>query len=422
MTQILILGGGFAGLWSAVGAARKRAELGRGGDAIEITLVDRNPYHAIRVRNYECDLSGVTIPFADVLDPIGVAHLAAGATGLDPTRRQVDVATRDGARQLSYDRLVLALGSELNRPRIPGLAEHGFDIDTYAAACRLDAHLRALAQRPRSPARDTVLVVGAGLTGIELATELPKKLAQLFGPGRGHVILADSNAHIGSNMGEHALPVIDEALAALGIETRVNVAVASVDATGALLASGERIATETVVWCAGMRANPLVAGIPGKHDRFGRLAVDEYMRVEGVPGMFAAGDCAWSLIDGTRATVMSCQHGRPMGRFAGHNVVADLVGAPMLPLRIDWYTTILDLGAWGALYTEGWDRDVVSRGAPAKETKRIINCQRIYPPLTRDRDAILAAGAPVVSSPPQRFTDKAAPAAPSAAAAAISAE
>jgi NADH dehydrogenase len=279
-----------------------------------------------------------------------------------------------------------------------------------------------LAQRPPSPARDTVVVVGAGLTGIELATELPKKLAQLYGAGHGHVILADSNAHIGSNMGEQATPVIGEALTALGVATRVNVAVASIDATGVTLASGERIATETVVWCAGMRASPLVAGIRGKHDRFGRLAVDEYMRVEGVPGVFAAGDCAWSLIDGTHATVMSCQHGRPMGRFAGHNVVADLVGQPMLPLRIDWYTTILDLGRWGALYTEGWDREVVSRGAPAKETKQIINCQRIYPPLTRNRDAILAAAAPVVSSPPQRFGDGQASAAPAAVATPISAK
>jgi NADH:ubiquinone reductase (H+-translocating) len=129
------------------------------------------------------------------------------------------------------------------------------------------------------------------------------------------------------------------------------------------------------------------------------------MRVKGVPNMFAAGDSAWSLIDGTHASVMSCQHGRPMGRFAGHNVVADLLGQPMLPLCIEWYTTILDLGEWGALYTAGWDREVLSRGAPAKQTKKLINCRRIYPPLTRDRGELLAAAAPVVTSPPQQFPD-----------------
>ena len=88
-----------------------------------------------------------------------------------------------------------------------------------------------------------------------------------------------------------------------------------------------------------------------------------------------------------------------MGRFAGHNAVCDLLGLPLLPLRIDWYTTILDLGPWGALYTEGWDRHVVATGEAAKRTKRLINGQRIYPPLNGDTAAILAAAAPVVQMP-----------------------
>jgi NADH dehydrogenase len=90
-----------------------------------------------------------------------------------------------------------------------------------------------------------------------------------------------------------------------------------------------------------------------------------------------------------------------MGRFAGHNVAADLIGTPLLPLQIDWYTTILDLGPWGAVYTSGWDRRVIASGAAAKLTKETINCKRIYPPRTKDRDAILAAAAPVVQAPPE---------------------
>jgi NADH dehydrogenase len=92
-----------------------------------------------------------------------------------------------------------------------------------------------------------------------------------------------------------------------------------------------------------------------------------------------------------------------MGRFAGHNAACDLLGLPMLPLRIDWYTTILDLGPWGAVYTQGWDRRVVAQGPAAKRTKEIINRQRIYPPLTRDRRALLDAAAPVVQAPPDLF-------------------
>ena len=132
----------------------------------------------------------------------------------------------------------------------------------------------------------------------------------------------------------------------------------------------------------------------------GRLPVDPTLKVVGLTDVFAAGDVAALRIDGPHLSVMSCQHGRPMGRFAGHNVVCDLLGGPMLDLQIDWYTTILDLGPWGAVYTEGWDRVVVAQGEVAKRTKEIINRQRIYPPAGRDRDAILAAAAPVIQPPP----------------------
>jgi NADH dehydrogenase len=118
---------------------------------------------------------------------------------------------------------------------------------------------------------------------------------------------------------------------------------------------------------------------------------------------FATGDAAWFMIDGSHSCVMSCQHGRPMGRFAGHNVVCDLLGLPMLPLEIGWYSTILDLGPWGAVCTEGWDRRVATKGAAAKRTKEIINRQRIYPPRSGDRREIFDAAAPVVQAPPAFF-------------------
>jgi NADH dehydrogenase len=116
--------------------------------------------------------------------------------------------------------------------------------------------------------------------------------------------------------------------------------------------------------------------------------------------VFAAGDTAVCTIDGAHPTVMSCQFARPMGRFAGHNVVAELCGQPMLPLQIDWYVTVLDLGAWGALSTEGWEREVARTGAAAKATKLAINHERIYPPLTGNRDDLFAAAAPIVQAPP----------------------
>jgi NADH dehydrogenase len=153
-----------------------------------------------------------------------------------------------------------------------------------------------------------------------------------------------------------------------------------------------------------MRANKLATSLPVERDALGRILVDPFMRVTDLSGVFAAGDVASSVVDGVHRTVMSCQFARPMGRFAGHNAVADLVGHPLLAMEIDWYVTVLDLGTWGALYTEGWDREVRSTGAAAKATKQTINRSRIYPPLTGSRDDLLAAAAPVIQKPPPRKT------------------
>ncbi len=402
--RILVLGGGFAGLWSALAAARQLDQLGLDSGAVEVLLVNRDAFHGIRVRNYEADLDPLRVPLEAVLGPAGVRWLVGEVDAIDPGARAVTVQTPSGPQRLTYDRLVFALGSELRRPEIPGLAAHGFDVDTYGGASRLAGHLETLAERPEAPGRFTAVVVGAGLTGIEAACELPARLravqegAGLSGPAR--VVLVDHNPHVGSDMGESARPVIEQALAALGVECRLGVRVDGLDGSEIRFDSGEVIATRTVVWCAGMRASPLAAGCGVPTDALGRLPVDADLRVEGLSGVFAAGDSARLALEDDHTTVMSCQHGRPMGRFAGHNAVCDLLELPLLPLRIDWYTTILDLGPWGALYTEGWDRRVVATGETAKRTKRLINGQRIYPPLNGDRAAILAAAAPVIQRPP----------------------
>src|SRR6185437_5709785 len=222
MARILILGAGFAGLWAAIGAARKREEIGAKAAEIEILVVDRNPYHNIRVRNYEVDLSDVAIPLAGLLDPVGVKHAIGDVQAIDPARQQVVLTVNGGRETLAYDRLVLTLGSELARPAIPGLAAHGFDVDTYAAALKLEAHLAALGRR-EVQGRATVVVVGAGFTGVEVATEMPARLEKVGLRDDARVILVDPNPVVGATFGDHGRPVINEALSSLGVETRLGV-------------------------------------------------------------------------------------------------------------------------------------------------------------------------------------------------------
>ncbi len=394
--RIIIIGGGFAGFWAAAAAARRLDALKTPPAAVHIMLINRDPWHSIRVRNYEADLRDTRIPLADILDPIGVELALGEVVAIDTGRQAISLAS--GAT-LGYDRLVLASGSALRMPGIKGLHRHAFHVDTFDGGDALNRHIAALGTRPASAGRDTVLVIGAGLTGIEAACEMPGKLTAA-GIRNGRVILADAQPHIGSDMGDEARPIIDRALRELGIEMLTGIQVEAVDGQGITLAGGKRIATETLVWSAGVRASPLAAMLPIKLDALGRLRVNPCMQVEGIAKVLAAGDVAAALLDGVHTSVMSCQHGRPMGRYAGHNAVGDLLGLDMLPLRIERYVTCLDLGPWGALYTEGRDRRVTMAGEDAKRTKQTINRERIYPPRSRDRREILDAAAPIIQAPP----------------------
>jgi NADH dehydrogenase len=185
MKQIVVLGAGFAGLWAAIGAQRKLKEIGCAGEA-----VNRTPYHNIRVRNYEADLSELCVSLDEVLSPIGAERVLGDVVGLDTSSKAVSVKMRGGSRSLAYDGLVLTLGSQLVSPVVPGFSEFVFNVDTYAAAASLRDHLANLPSI-RAPGAATVVLVGAGLTGLEVATEMPSRLKALFPSAKTRVILVD---------------------------------------------------------------------------------------------------------------------------------------------------------------------------------------------------------------------------------------
>lgn len=111
------------------------------------------------------------------------------------------------------------------------------------------------------------------------------------------------------------------------------------------------------------------------------------------PAVFATGDTAFAAAnDKGHYALMSCQHARILGKTAGHNVAADLLGAPMMPYSQREYATCLDLGSAGAVVTHGWDRKVVLKGAKAKAVKQWINGVLIYPPKAIREEALAAAG------------------------------
>ncbi len=399
--RLVIIGAGFAGMYAALSSARLRDIKGVSPKELEIMLVALEPILVVRPRLYEPKPETLTASLEPVLKAIDVTYVRGHAETINTDCHSIVVVDNVGLRNtISYDRIVVATGSRLFRPNIPGLAEHVLSVDQLDDAIALDRHLQNLAERPVSKARNTVVVAGGGFTGLEVATEMPARLRAVLGKKADiRVIIVDRSETVAPDMGAGPRPIIEDALRKLGIETRLGAGVAAVDEGGVVLSNGERIESETVIWAAGIRAAPLTQQIPGERDNFGRLLVDRELRVTGVPGVFATGDAAKAACDDLgNYALMSCQHATRMGAFAGNNAAAELLGDLPTPYHQKVYTTCLDLGAAGAIFTRGWDRAIEHVGAEAKKLKQEINTVWIYPP-----KAVRAAA--LASADPQRVTD-----------------
>jgi NADH dehydrogenase len=394
--QILIVGAGFGGMWSALSAARLLDMHDR--NDVDVTVLAPQVVLGVRPRFYEQHVQQMQAPLGPLFDAVGVNFIQGMADSIDVPGKQVGYTDASGTQVvINYDKLVLATGSRLVRPAsVPGV-EYAFDVDLMDEATRLDDHIKALAQQPESAARNTVVVAGGGFTGIETATEMPARLRAVLGENTNlKVIIVDRGSHVGAALGENISPSIVEATQALGVEWVVNAAVAAVDAGGVTLADGRRIEASTVVWTVGVRASSLTEQIPGERDAQGRLHVDRNLKVIGQDDIFATGDTAYAATDDEgNFALMTCQHAIALGRSAGNNVAADLLGETPVPYSQVKYVTCLDLGAWGAVYTEGWDRQVKFIKEEGKQLKQQINSVWIYPPAA-DRAVALAAADPMI--------------------------
>ena len=394
--QILIIGAGFGGMWTALSATRLLDI--HGHNQVEVTVLAPQAELRIRPRFYEPEAHRLVAPIGELLDAVGVTFIKGAAETIDVQQKHVVYTDAAGARQIRpYDKLVLATGSGLALPDTQGVAQYAFDVDQIEQAIRLENHLKSLAELPPSRGRNTVVVAGGGFTGIETATEMPARLRAILGEHADmEVIIVDRGEKVGASLGAEISQSIAEASDELGVTWRLKSSVVAVDEQGVTLGDGQRIEANTVIWTTGVRASSLTAQIPGERDGLGRLHVDAHLQVIGQQDIFATGDVAYAATDdlGNHA-LMTCQHAIVLGRHAGNNVAAQILDVAPVAYSQPKYVTCLDLGGWGAVYTEGWDRQVKLTRQEGKSLKTQINTVWIYPPAA-DRDVAWAAADPLI--------------------------
>lgn len=399
--HIVIVGAGFGGVWSALAAKRLSNLVGKAAE-IEISVIAPKPVLVIRPRLYEPNPATLVHPLTTLFEETGVNFMPGVVKTIDTARRTVEVLSASGDMStIGYDRVILAAGSSITRPAgVTGIKDYAFDIDSLDGAVKLESHLERLPSFPANSGRDTIVVCGAGFTGIELAAELPRRLAHL---PNARVVLVGNSDEVAPDFGPRPRSTIFQALIDLGVECKLGAGVKAIDADAVTLTSGERIATKTAVWTAGVKATPLTEQIAGTKDALGRLHVDPFLRVPSVDGVYATGDAARALAVGDdQYALMCCQHALWLGRASGHNAAAELLDQPLVEFTQPTHNCCLDLGPSGAVVAAGWaSEDVRVDGDIAKRVKCHINQRVIYPP--GDTDEALRWADPVGPHSDQAF-------------------
>jgi NADH:quinone reductase (non-electrogenic) len=372
--RIVIVGGGAGGLELATRLGRRLGKRKRAW----ITLLDRGRTHIWKPLLHEV-ASGTMDRNAEAVAYMAQARwrhfrFRIGAMdGLDRAKRRVLVAPtfdEDGnevtpRHVIEYDTLIIAVGSVANYFNTPGAAEHAIALDTEEQAARfhrrmINACLRANAQTaPLRPGQLHCVIVGAGATGVELAAELHKSMRELAAFGLDRIDFDKSIKLTIIEAGPRILPALPERLSAaatellvgLGVTVRVETRVAAITAEGVTLAGGEHLASELVVWAAGIKAPDFLAGIDGlESDRINRLIVRPTLQTTRDDDVFALGDCAACTLPGhTMPVPPRAQAAHQEASLLVRSMVARLEGRPLPNFVYRDFGSLVSFGAYSTI-------------------------------------------------------------------------
>ncbi len=358
--RVVIVGAGFAGF----NAARELSR--RAGDSTEIVVINATDYFLYlplmpQVSGGLVEPSHIRVSLARRLRKM--RFVLGTVDHVDPKQKVVHWAGCEGTGgQFGYDRIILTAGSVNKLLPIPGLADHAHGFRSIAEAMYLRDHiirqleLAAVAADPEERrARCTFVVVGAGYTGTELTAQgqlMTTRLARTMPGLAGQPIrwlLLDTAPRLLPELDPHLSRTADRVLRRRGVGVLTGQSVTVAGDGFVQLSTGEKVPTRCLIWCVGVRADPLVDGLELATNR-GRLVVDEYMAVPGAPDIYACGDCA-AVPDLTRpgqVCGMTAQHAQRQGKLVARNVAASLSGGTAQPYRHQDLGFLVNLGGLAA--------------------------------------------------------------------------
>lgn len=346
----LILGAGYAGL--AVTTTLKPHP------GLSATLIEQNAYHTFETRLHEAAAHNtrVTLPLTPLLRGTGVE---LRQTHIEYVNLDAHEVTLKGGQVLTYDTLVVALGSVTNFYRIPGLSEHATELKQLSDADEIFSFINRTFNSDYQGQR-SVVVGGAGLTGVELVTELAQR-AQLLSRERG---LPPFDIYL-VEAGPTILPALEEGLRTRAEHTLHDYGIHVLTGHRLMRASEGSVTVQSqdgqqqeipagkIIWTGGIQARDIVKGQHLEKGQGGRIAVDEYLRAVGYPGVFVVGDMALALDHAGQPVPTTAQHAGQQGRLTGKNIMHLLRGQELQKYEP---STLGEFVSLGGLMAVGWMR------------------------------------------------------------------
>ncbi|GLY17929.1 NADH dehydrogenase [Kineosporia sp. NBRC 101677] len=377
--RIIVVGAGFAGFEAARGLSRLA------GESAEIVLINPTNYFLYlpllpEVAAGTLDPRRIAVSLSRALPKVRLVLGSIESVDLQArTLTYVDAEKRSGT--LGYDRLVMAAGSVNKLLPVPGISEYAHGFRGIPEAVYLRDHITrqiALADttedRAERDQRSTFVVVGAGYTGTEVAAQGPLITDVLLGDRprlagqKARWLLLDTAERVLPTLDRRLSEASDKVLRQRGVEVLMGISVKEATAEGVHLTNGDFVPTRTLIWCVGVRPDPVVSGLDLPLEK-GRLVVDEYLNVPGHPELFAAGDIA-AVPDLTRpgeVTAMTAQHATRQGKLAAHNVAASFGQGERRPYKHHDLGFVVDLGGTQAAANP---LQIPLAGLPAKAVTR----------------------------------------------------